>query len=280
MFGNALTEQQRDACIERMAVVTYSTGEDIVSQGALGTSMYFIDVGMVVATVSGQQVGTFEAGDFFGEQVFIATVGHLLDAILVDPEDQARSDTADRCDDADIRRSATVRATQTCRCRELNVKDFMSIFDGDHVALYEAVRCLVDAASTRFARQQVRKRMPLVSTRRSCSLAHLLSAAKSVQPCYEQQLRRMAGPSERGAKSNEQTTAFLQLWVMADDHSVLDLIPDDSRLQCISRMRLRTFAKGENIFKRGQPDSSIFFMKSGCALVMRNEQVCESRAWR
>ena len=87
IFGKALTEQQRDACIQRMAVVTYSTGEDIVSQGALGTSMYFIDIGMAVATVSGQQVGTFETGDFFGEQVFIATVGHLLDAILVDPED-------------------------------------------------------------------------------------------------------------------------------------------------------------------------------------------------
>ena len=67
---------------------------------------------------------------------------------------------------------------------------------------------------------------------------------------------------------------------MADDHSVLDLMADDSRLQCISRMRLRTFAKGENIVDRGQPNSSIFFMKSGCALVMRNAQVCESRAWR
>ena len=192
---------------------------------------------------------------------------------------------ADRCDDTDIRRSATVRATQTCRCLELNVKDFMSIFDGDHVAQYEAVRYLVDAAATRFARQQVLQRMPLVSTQRSCSLTHLLSAAKSDQPrSYEQQLRREEGTSarnsNRGAKSNEQTTAFLQSWVMADDHSVLDLMTDDSRLQCISRMRLRAFAKGENILERGQPNSSIFFMRSGCALVKWNSQVCVSRAWR
>ena len=81
IFFNALTEQQRDACIRRMAVVTHSKGEEIVTQGALGTSMYFIDTGMAVATVSGRQVSTFMPGDFFGEQVFIATVGHLLDAI-------------------------------------------------------------------------------------------------------------------------------------------------------------------------------------------------------
>ena len=107
IFFNALTEQQRDACIRRMAVVTHSKGEEIVTQGALGTSMYFMDTGMAVATVSGRQVSTFMPGDFFGEQVFIATVGHLLDAILAEQEDdrraaRARADTADRSDDAEF----------------------------------------------------------------------------------------------------------------------------------------------------------------------------------
>ena len=87
-------------------------------------------------------------------------------------------------------------------------------------------------------------------------------------------------PVAKSCQSEEQTTAFLQLWVRADDHSVLDLMTDDSRVQCISRMRLRAFAKGEKIVERAQPNSSIFFLKSGCALVMRNAQVCESRGWR
>ena len=288
IFFNALTEQQRDACIRRMAVVTHSKGEEIVTQGALGTSMYFIDTGMAVATVSGRQVSTFMPGDFFGEQVFIATVGHLLDAILAEQEDRrACADTAYRSDDADIRRSATVRATQACRCLELSVKDFMSILDGDHVAQQSAVRLLLDAAATRFSRQQVLRPMPLVYWQSSPSLSAWLYPAKSVQPCCEQQPRRGEGTrqsvNQSGAKScqsEEQTTAFLQLWVRADDHSVLDLMTDDSRVQCISRMRLRAFAKGEKIVERAQPNSSIFFLKSGCALVMRNAQVCESRGWR
>ena len=291
IFFNALTEQQRDACIRGMAVVTHSKGEEIVTQGALGTSMYFIDTGMAVATVSGRQVSTFMPGDFFGEQVFIATVGHLLDAILAEQEEdrraaRARADTADRSDDADIRRSATVRATQACRCLELSVKDFMSILDGDHVAQQSAVRLLLDAAATRFSRQQVLRPMPLVYWQSSSSLRAWLYPAESVQPCCEQQPRRGEGTrqsvNQSGAKScqsEEQTTAFLQLWVRADDHSVLDLMTDDSRVQCISRMRLRAFAKGEKIVERAQPNSSIFFLKSGCALVMRNAQVCESRGW-
>ena len=224
IFFNALTEQQRDACIRRMAVVTHSKGEEIVTQGALGTSMYFIDTGMAVATVSGRQVSTFMPGDFFGEQVFIATVGHLLDAILAEQEDRrARADTADRSDDADIRRSATVRATQACRCLELSVKDFMSILDGDHVAQQSAVRLLLDAAATRFSRQQVLRLMPLVYWQSSRSLREWLCPAKSVQPCCEQQPRRGEGTrqsvNQSGAKScqsEEQTTAFLQMWVRAD----------------------------------------------------------------
>ena len=282
---NALTEQQRDACIRRMAVVKHSKGEEMVSQSALGTSMYFIVNGMAVATVSGRQVSTFMPGDFFGEQVFIATVGHLLDAILLDQEDRrACADTADRSDDAGFRRSATVHATQACRCLELSVKDFMSIFDGDHVAQQKAVRLLLDAAATRFSRQEVLVPMPLVYWHNSRTLSAWLPLAESVQPCCEQQLRRGKGTSKSvnlsGAMSEEQTAAFLQSWVMADDHSVLDLMTDDCRVQCISRMRLRAFAKGEKIVERGQPDSSIFFMKSGCALVMRDAQVCESRGWR
>ena len=292
IFFNALTEQQRDACIRRMAAVTHSKGEEIVTQGALGTSMYFIDTGMAVATVSGRQVSTFMPGDFFGEQVFIATVGHLLDAILAEREDRraarACADTADRSDDADIRRSATVRATSACRCLELSVKDFMSILDGDHVAQQSAVRLLLDAAATRFSRQQVLRPMPLVYWQSSSSLRAWLYPAESVQPCCEQQLRRgegtrqsvnQSGAGAKSCQSEEQTTAFLQLWVRADDHSVLDLMTDDSRVQCISRMRLRAFAKGEKIVERAQPNSSIFFLKSGCALVMRNAQVCESRGW-
>jgi len=38
------------------------------------------------------------------------------------------------------RRSATVRAMENCRCLELNVKDFVSIFEGDAEALGSALR--------------------------------------------------------------------------------------------------------------------------------------------
>ena len=102
------------------------------------------------------------------------------------------------------------------------------------------------------------------------------SGAAAASVAAGEQRTERTGPLEE----HEQTTAFLQLWVRTDDHSVLDLMTDDSRVQCISRMRLRAFAKGEKIVERAQPNSSIFFLKSGCALVMRNAQVCESRGSR
>ena len=75
----------------------------------------------------------FGPGEFFGELAFITTAGSLMDTMSGPGGQDAQESKL-------TRRSATVRAMENCRCLELNVKDFVSIFEGDAEALGSALR--------------------------------------------------------------------------------------------------------------------------------------------
>lgn len=91
---------------------------------------YFLDTGNATAYVDNEAVNHFGPGEFFGELAFIATVGKLM-------EEPKKAGAA-----MHTRRSATVRAMENCRCLELSVRDFISVFEGDVVALGNALRSI------------------------------------------------------------------------------------------------------------------------------------------
>ena len=109
-----LPPKQAEACVAKMVVVDFSAGENIVDQGSVGTSMYFLDTGKATAYVCNEAVRHFGPGEFFGELAFISTAGSLMDAMKAEP-DVTRGQNA--------RRSATVRVMEHCRL------------------LYESMRC-------------------------------------------------------------------------------------------------------------------------------------------
>ena len=140
-----LPPKQAEACVAKMVVVDFSAGENIVDQGSVGTSMYFLDTGKATAYVGNEAVRHFGPGEFFGELAFISTAGSLMDAMKAEP-DVTRGQNA--------RRSATVRAMEHCRCLELSVKDFASLFEDDVQALGNALRVIIQQTAERFKEQQ------------------------------------------------------------------------------------------------------------------------------
>ncbi len=140
-----LPPKQAEACVSKMVVVDFSAGENIVDQGSVGTSMYFLDTGKATAYVCNEAVRHFGPGEFFGELAFISTAGSLMDAMKAEP-DVTRGQNA--------RRSATVRAMEHCRCLELSVKDFASLFEDDVQALGNALRVIIQQTAERFKEQQ------------------------------------------------------------------------------------------------------------------------------
>jgi len=140
-----LPPKQAEACVAKMVVVDFSAGENIVDQGSIGTSMYFLDTGKATAYVCNEAVRHFGPGEFFGELAFISTAGSLMDAMKAEP-DVTRGQNA--------RRSATVRAMEHCRCLELSVKDFASLFEDDVQALGNALRVIIQQTAERFKEQQ------------------------------------------------------------------------------------------------------------------------------
>lgn len=140
-----LPPKQAEACVAKMVVVDFSAGENIVDQGSVGTSMYFLDTGKATAYVCNEAVRHFGPGEFFGELAFISTAGSLMDAMKAEP-DVTRGQNA--------RRSATVRAMEHCRCLELSVKDFASLFEDDVQALGNALRVIIQQTAERFKEQQ------------------------------------------------------------------------------------------------------------------------------
>ena len=94
-------------------------------------SQYFLDAGQTTAFLDNEAVNHFGPGQFFGEVAFISTAGNLMDAMNGENVNPGTMQS---------RRSASVRAMENCRCLELSVKDFVSIFEGDIVALGNALR--------------------------------------------------------------------------------------------------------------------------------------------
>jgi CRP-like cAMP-binding protein len=101
---------------------------------------YFLDTGNATAYVDNEAVNQFGPGEFFGELAFITTAGSLMDAV------KEESDSAGVA--MHTRRSATVRAMENCRCLELGVRDFISVFEGDLVAMGNALRSVLPVLLT------------------------------------------------------------------------------------------------------------------------------------
>jgi CRP-like cAMP-binding protein len=92
---------------------------------------YYLDVGTATAYLGNEAVNVFKPGQYFGEQAFIVTVAGIMDYM----RQRGSSEPS-----ALMRRSATVRAMENCRCLVLTVKDFVSIFEGDLESLGDAIR--------------------------------------------------------------------------------------------------------------------------------------------
>uniref|UniRef100_A0A7S4PI06 protein-tyrosine-phosphatase n=2 Tax=Guillardia theta TaxID=55529 RepID=A0A7S4PI06_GUITH len=145
---DSMSPKTRNQCVARMKARAFNAGEVIIEEGAIGTSMYFIDVGHAIAVKNGKVLQSLASGDYFGEICFIATVTNFLERSGV------RTDTRqmEKCVGCGIYRVASIQATEDCRCLELNVKDFMVVIQEDPAGLRAILGILSQVASRRSER--------------------------------------------------------------------------------------------------------------------------------
>ncbi|EKX43400.1 hypothetical protein GUITHDRAFT_153258 [Guillardia theta CCMP2712] len=128
----AMGPSNRSVAISGMVLRTFESGETILEEGTIGTSMYFLDVGAARVIKKGLHVNDLYAGDFFGEGSFIATVATFKNQTKHFPANVLNR-----------KRTASIIASEACRCLELSVKHFLTCFSDDDVSLQAVLRYLL-----------------------------------------------------------------------------------------------------------------------------------------
>ena len=129
-----LSEANMNSITKRMKVKNFKDGDEIVKQGTIGTTMYFIDLGGARAVVGDTVAQTLASGDFFGEMAFASTCHKVLKGA----DEAASSDN--------VKRSCDVLAIGSTRCLELSVKDFLGVLQDDLVGSRSALRAIAHIA--------------------------------------------------------------------------------------------------------------------------------------
>lgn len=80
---------------------------------------YFIDIGSAKVVKDDEFICNIGEGDFFGEGSFLGTVASFVE------QSEFKVGTIKR------KRTASIVATDMCRCLELTVKHFLTVFQSD-----------------------------------------------------------------------------------------------------------------------------------------------------
>ena len=238
----SIPQKYRDACISKMREFTFQAGQIILEQGTIGTTMYFLDYGCVSAEIDGRVINTFTPGDLFGEVSFIALALNLAE--------KGQSGGT-------LRRTATVKATEMCRCLELGVKDLFEVFGADKAGLAETLRVLVQSMAKRIAPSEVLQ--PDVTPVASAPSPASVGAGASAEDDLEQQrIAFMRTYVSQPQSARAQGTAF----------HLLDLLADQTRMQCVSHMKPVRCYDGQVIVQKGTVGTALYMVGEGSVKVI------------
>uniref|UniRef100_A0A7S0H7X9 protein-tyrosine-phosphatase n=1 Tax=Hanusia phi TaxID=3032 RepID=A0A7S0H7X9_9CRYP len=291
----AMGTSNRNVAISGMVLRTFESGETILDEGTIGTSMYFLDIGSARVIKKGVHVNDLFAGDFFGEGSFIATV-----ATFKNQTQQFPVHLMNR------KRTASIIASEACRCLELSVKHFLNCFSDDDVSLQAVLRILANSTQVRNADTHsldtVVSEANSNSPRRGHADDHELGkltrknsgkdgaiGSSTVQSLVSPKGASMRGkkgpllnltdlvnnlePEESSARTPEANEDFCRTYASCGSKCELfDIMLDKSRMACFSRMNLRQYPAGKLIVKKGEVGTTLFFIESGQALVVANGQ--------
>lgn len=118
--------------------------QDKVGKLKLFLVQYFIDSGQASVSCNGYDIEIHENGGFFGEMAFLATIYSLLTSDL--PDEKVDTDNLllrlgfANLSELRMTRSATVKATVSCECMELNAMSFLTSLQDDITSFTAALR--------------------------------------------------------------------------------------------------------------------------------------------
>jgi CRP-like cAMP-binding protein len=281
---NQMPRHCRDECIARMRVLTFETGEAIIERGTIGTNMYFLDYGCATAEMEDRVVNTFMPGDLFGEVSFLATVVSLLQG-------------GDFSSSRPLRRTATVRAREWCRCLELAVTDLLEVYGTDRAGLDSMLRVMMESTASRVKMSPATASTPSVSSGQQSPLSELTTdPSEKAARADTLSEAAMAMDSDAGSSSwkedgkngmmeelsegedevEKQRLVFMRTYISRKGQPVqkasestafnlLDAMSDRSRMECVSRMKLTRYKNGELILRKGTVGKTLCIVCEGAA---------------
>lgn len=130
-----------------MKVKHFIKGNRIITEGTIGTTMYFIDVGAARASINGITANELKSGEYYGEIAFVASCKKVLRNVDSNIENGDKSLLSSVL----TLRQADVHATASSRMLELSVKDLLSVLKDDPTASHNVLSSLAHTSDFRLA---------------------------------------------------------------------------------------------------------------------------------